>query len=202
MKSFSRLNHNNYNIYNKFIKTITALILTLVIMVKYSEVSVLAKNCSAQMFQLKSLLLSQMRLYASLNIPVRITGPGTIGWSGEREIKREWAWASPQHSLLVFTSCAACLSRFALIKTDKGSLIGCRCAALMSVTATPLSRRRRLTEDAHLHVSFDALQHLPNSPVPCLLPVHTCSTCHTLRHWTVGTNASAWSVSVFLFPLM
>lgn len=105
-----------------------------------------------------------------LLVQVQSTGQRREREEREREIKREWVRVSEQHSLLVFTSRAACLSRFALIK-DKGSLIGCRCAALMSVTTAtppppPAKTHHRCTS---AHLSFDALQHLPNLSSPLLL---------------------------------
>lgn len=114
------------------------------------------------MFQLEALplVLGQMHLNASWSIPDGITGPGTIHWSGE--IKRAWVRVSVQRGLLVFTSRAACLSRFALIK-DKGSLIGCRCAALMSITT--LNPPFPPYENApHLHICHSMLCSISLTP--------------------------------------
>lgn len=141
-----------------------------------------------------------MHLNASSGIPGGITGPGTIRWLRERERERN---ECVQHSLLVFTSRAACLSRFALIK-DKSSLIGCRCAALMSITP--------LHTDTH---TLSSLQNAPQMrictyvirctitpppPIFCLSLIHVCMhaythTPHTLCTW--GTSiTSEHSLSV------
>lgn len=125
-----------------------------------------------------------------------------------RERDREWVRVSVQHSLLVFMSRAACLSRFALIK-DKGSLIGCRCSALMSITP-PLTPPPPHTHTHYFfpaktyhrhtsaHLSFDALQHLPNISSPCSPPVthpprliHISQAPHITHRSVWGTKATS-----------
>lgn len=103
----------------------------------------------------------------------------------EREIKTECVRVSVQHSLLVFRSCTVCLSRFALIK-DKGSLIGCRCTALMSITTTnPLLLPCK--NAPHLHICHSMLCSISLTsppPPPCLSLIHRLShTSRTLHTW-------------------
>ena len=123
-----------------------------------------------------------------------------------------------QHSLLVVTSRAACLSRFALIK-DKGSLIGCRCAALMSVTTPPpppfSSLEKTHCRCTSAHLSFDALQHPPplTSPLPSFRPVthpqgshaHTSLTRHTSHAatlWGTKVTSVCFLLNEIVFPVL
>ena len=87
---------------------------------------------------------------------------------------------------LLCTSHAACLSRFGLIE-DKGSLIGCRCAALMSIALPAPSAflfPQNRTADAHLHICHSTLCSISNlltSP-PCLSLSPGLSLSYTLTH--------------------
>lgn len=113
-----------------------------------------------------------------MSIPDRISDPGTVRWcwSGEKggdkgRASQEWACNAAHASFAM--SWPACLSRFGLIE-DKGSLIGCRCAALMSSNPPsslafpaflfPLSR----AAEAHLHICHSVLcgiSHLLTFPL-------------------------------------
>lgn len=121
----------------------------------------------------------------------------STGWESERE--RE---TSVQHSLLVFTSRAACLSRFALIK-DKSSLIGCRCAALMSITPlhTDTHTLSSLRNAPQMHICTYVIWCTVTSPPPvfCLSLIYVCMRTHTHTHFTHTSHSahhSIWGTSV------
>lgn len=107
---------------------------------------------------------------AATDLPDRITWPGTIHQSGTSErqssgVRGRRVW----HGLLVAMSCTACLSRFTLIK-DKSSLMGCRCATLMSIT--PLKHTHTRTHKL-IHICYSMLCSISSSlPLPPLCLSH------------------------------